>query len=99
MQIINEGNHGEKLYKVILGTGTIRTEDFLVYAYNETEAVDLVADYVSDKELEGLYADYWELFDCADIGETVQEYADANGLTCCGNHGIYVQIIGLEELK
>ena len=95
--IINEGNYGETLYTVTVGTGTIWTKEFKVYAYNETEAVDLVADYIEDQELESLYADYYEIFDCAEVGQTVDEYAEANNLTCCGNHGIYIQVINIEE--
>lgn len=95
---INEGNYGEKLYAVTLGTGTAWTKTFKVYAYNETEAVDLVADYCEENELEGLYGDFYEVADLCDVGETVDEYADANNLTCCGNHGIYMQILGIEEI-
>ena len=32
---INEGNYGEKLYAVTLGTGTAWTQTFEVYAYYE----------------------------------------------------------------
>ena len=94
---INEGNHGETLYRVILGTGTAWTKEFKVYAYNETEAADLVADHIETEELKGLYSDWYGLFDLCEGNETPDEYAEANGLTCCGNHGIYVQILGIEE--
>ena len=96
---INEGNYGKKLYAVTLGTGTAWTQTYEVYAYNECEAVDLVADYCEDHELEGLYSDYYELADLCEVGETVDEYAESNGLTCCGNHGIYMQILRIEEVK
>lgn len=96
---INEGNYGEKLYKVTLGTGTAWTQSYEVYAYHETEAVDLVADYCEENELGGLYSDHYELADLCDEGETVDEYADANGLTCCGNHGIYMQILDIQEVS
>lgn len=96
---INEGNYGEKLYAVTLGTGTAWTKTFEVYAYNETEAVDLVADYCEEHELEGLYSDYYELADLCEVGQTVGEYAEANGLICCGNDGIYMQILGIKEVE
>ena len=96
--IINKGGYGEKLYKVDIGTGTAWTQEFKVYAYNETEAVDLVADYIGEQELDGLYADYYELADCSEFGQTVDEYAEANNLVCAGNHGIYIQVVILEEL-
>lgn len=96
---INEGNYGEKLYKVTLGTGTAIAQVYEVYAYHETEAVDLVADYCEENELGGWYTDHYELADLCENGETVDEYAEANGLTCCGNHGIYIQILGIEEVQ
>ena len=96
---INEGNYGEKLYKVTLGTGLAWTQSYEVYAYNESEAVDIVADYCEENELQGLYGDFYEVADLCDIGQSVDEYADANGLTCCGNSGIYLQILDIEECE
>ena len=96
---INEGNYGEKLYKVTLGTGLAWTQTFDVYAYNESEAVDIVADYCEENELQGLYGDFYEVADLCDIGQSVDEYAEANGLTCCGNSGIYLQILDIEECE
>ena len=94
---IGANNYGEKCYRVYLATGTAWYKVFQVYAYNESEAVDMVADYVEENEFEGLYADYYELYDlCED--ETVGEYAEAHNLICCGNHGIYLEVAGLEEV-
>ena len=95
---INKGNYGEKLYAVTLSTGLAWTHTYEVYAYNETEAVDLVADYCEDHELEGLYGEYYELADLCEVGQTVDEYAEANNLTCCGNSGIYLNITNIEEV-
>lgn len=96
--VINEGNYGEKLYKVTLGTGTAWTESYEVYAYHEQEAVDLVADFCEENDYEGLFSDHYDLADLCEVGETVDEYAEAHGLTCCGNHGIYLDIINIEEV-
>lgn len=96
---IDSNHYGENHYHVSLGTGTAWTQPFEVYAYNEAEAVDLVADYCEENELEGLYADYYDLADECRDGRSVDEYAEANGLTCCGNHGIYIQIVEMEEIK
>jgi hypothetical protein len=97
MITIGSNSCGENLYRVYIGTGTAWYKVFQVYAYNESEAVDLVADYCEEHELEGLYSDYWELFDlCED--ESVGEYADVHNLICCGNHGIYLEVAGLEEV-
>ena len=99
MELINTGSHGENLYQISVGTGTAWTQEFQVYAYNEQEAVDLVADYCEEHEFEGLYADYYEIFDICDVGETVEEYAEAHNLTCCGNHGIYIEITSIKLVK
>ena len=96
---INEGNYGEKLHTITLGTGLAWTQSYEVYAYNESEAVDIVADYCEENELQGLYGDFYEVADLCDIGQSVDEYAEANGLTCCGNSGIYLQILGIEECE
>ena len=95
---IRPGTYGETCYRVFLGTGTLWLAEFHVYADSEQEAVDLVADYCEEHELEGVYADYYELYDlCED--ETVDEYVEAHGLTCCGNHGIYVKLEGIEVIE
>lgn len=95
---INEGNYGERLYEVTLGTGTACVKTFEVYAYNEGEAVDLVADYCEENELGELYSGFFELYDLCESNESVDEYAAANGLTCCGNSGIYMQILNIQEV-
>lgn len=94
---INEGNYGEKLYRVTLGTGFAWTKSCEVYAYHEQEAVDLVADYVQE-QAPGLCSDHYELADLCETSETVDEYVEANGLTCCGNSGIYMHIIDIKEV-
>ena len=95
--LINQRFHKENLYTITVGTGLAWTEEFKVYAFNEQEAIDLVADHIEAKELKGLYSDHYELADLCEGNKTVDEYAEANGLTCCGNHGIYLQIIDIEE--
>ena len=95
---IGSGVYDENLYRVYLYTGTAWLKVFEVYANNENEAVDLVADYVEEQNFEGLYFDYYELYDLCE-GETVDEYAEAHNLICCGNHGIYLEVAGLEEIK
>ena len=98
MITIGSNSCGENLYRVYIGTGTAWYKVFHVYAYNESEAVDLVADYCEEHELHGLYADYYEIYDECEVGETVDEYVEAHNLTCCGNHGIYLEVAGLEEV-
>ena len=95
--VINEQSHGTKLYRVTLGTGTAWTQSYEIYAYHEQEAVDLVADYVQE-QAPGLCSDHYELADLCETNELVDEYAEANGLTCCGNSGIYMHIIDIKEV-
>ena len=99
MKPIGNNNHGETLYRVSLNADVLWLADFQVYAYNEQEAVDLVADYCEEHEFKGLYADHYELADECEVGQTVDEYVEANGLTCCGNHGIYVKLEGIEVIE
>lgn len=95
--LINKGNHGETFYKVTIGTGLAWVKEFKVYAYNEQEAIDLVADYIEEK-FEGLCHDHYEIADLCEVGQTVDEYAEANNLVCCGNHGIYINVLGIEVI-
>jgi hypothetical protein len=95
---IGTNNHGEKCYRVYLATGTMWLKVFQAYAYNESEAIDLVADYCESEEFKGLYSDYYELADLCETGQSVDEYAEAHNLICCGNHGIYLEVAGLEEI-
>ena len=95
---IGSNSCGENLYKVLIGTGTAWLQEFQVYAYNEQEAVDLVADYCEEHELEGLYTDYYTIADECEVDETVDDLIEAHNLTCCGNHSIYLEVAGLEEI-
>lgn len=89
--------HFENVYRITLktqfGIGT-----FDAYGVYEEEALDVVADYLVDCEINA-YLDHYELYDLCEVGQTVDEYAQANGLTCCGKHGIYVKVLSIEEIK
>lgn len=97
--IINSTNDGERLYKVALNTGLAWVQQYEVYANNEQEAIDTLADYLEENELTGLYTTHYDIADECEIGQTVDEYAEANGLICCGNHGIYIRVEYMEVLK
>lgn len=94
---IGSNHYGERCYRIFIATGTLWLQEFHVYAYDPSRAVDLVADYCQE-HLPGLCADYYEIFDLCDVGETVDEYAEAHNLTCCGNHGVYIDLVKVEEL-
>lgn len=97
--MLGTNDYGEKLYRVGVANGTAWLQVFMVYAYNEQEAVDYVADYCEKNGLEGLYWQYYELEGMCEDNQTPEEYAEAHNLTCCGNHGIYLDVAGLEEVK
>ena len=90
MMPINTGYYGEKLYEVKLGTGTAWVQTYEVYAYHEQEAIDIVADFCEQHQFKGFYYT---------SDEITNEYAEANGLICCGNHGIYMQVIDIQEAQ
>lgn len=85
-------------YRILVNTGTAYLATFDVQAFNEQEAVDKVADLIEEKH-EGLFNDHYALQDLCETGQTVDEYAEANNLTCCGNHGIYISIDSITKLE
>lgn len=95
--IINDKDCGKYLYRVKIGTELTRIQEFTVYANYEQDAVDNVADFIEEKGMSELYADHYQLSDCCDVGQTADEYAKVNGLTCCGNHGIYLRVISIKR--
>lgn len=101
---IGNASFGKRLFKVVLEGIASRAWTFEVNAYNICEATDILADYVQDNEL-NVYKDYCEIADLCkvdmhakDATERIEKYADAHGLTCCGNHGIYMKILKIEEI-
>ena len=98
MTIINEANYGETTYIVSLATGLAWVEQYQVAAYHEAEAVDLVADYIEEHGYKGLYFEHMELEVMAKCSQwqTADAFAEAHNLTCCGNHGIYLEITNIE---
>lgn len=97
--IIGTDEYGEHLYRVYISTGTAWYKVFQVYAYNESEAVDMVADHVEENEFEGLYTDFYGIADECEVGQSVDEYVEAHNLICCGSHGIYLEIASIELVK
>lgn len=96
MAAINENSYnGEQLYQIILGTG----EKFKVYAFDEQEAINLVADYLVEEEQEFSYADYYEIADLCEVGQSVSEYAEENNIYCAGEHGVYVQVTEIKTIN
>lgn len=96
MNIITIGTSAN--YRIFVGTGSMYLQEFHVHANNEAEALAIIAQHCENHELHWLYADNYELADLCDFGETVKEYAKRQDLTECGNHGIYMQIKGMEKM-
>ena len=90
---------GKKTYQVLLGTGyAVRPQEFHVTARSAVMALDIVGDYCEKHELRNLCATYEELAPlCAD-GQTVDNLAEAQGLTKCGINGVYVVVNQVNEL-
>ena len=99
MIIINEASCGENTYVVSIGTGLAWSEQYQVAAYDEQSAADLVADHLEDHKCTGLYYEPFELEVMASCSEykTTEAFAEAHNLTCCGNHGIYIELLNIEE--
>jgi hypothetical protein len=93
MAAINENTYnGEQLYKITLATG----EDFKVYAFDEQEAVNLLADHLVEEEQIWSYSIYQEIATLCDIGQSIAEYAEENNLYFTGKHGVYIPV---KEIK
>lgn len=89
--------YGEKKYQVGIGTGTMYPYVETVWAYSEQEAVDKVVDML-EAENSNLIADYYELYDLCEAGQTVDDYAYENGLVVAGNSGWYVDLKFVKEI-
>lgn len=99
--VIRIGNdaYGEYKYRVFVGTASIWLQEFHVFAYDTTEALDLIANYCEKNGLDGLYATHDELAALRKPGQSISEYADDHNLICCGNNRIYLQIAGIERIE
>lgn len=83
-------------YKVNVNTGTAYLCSVMVEAFSERAAVDTVADslkgsrsVLTREEIEKLKSPE----------ETVEEYAEANNLVCCGSEGVYMSVDSIETLE
>lgn len=96
MSAINENNYnGEQLFQIILGTG----EKFKVYAFDEQEALNTLADYLVEEEQEYSYTDYYEIADLCEVGQSVSEYAEENNIYCAGEQGVYIQVSEIQNIS
>ena len=85
------------IYEIIIGTGFAWPYSEVVEAFNEQDAVDILADKLESEEC-GFVFSHQELFNNCETGQTVQEYAEAHNLTCCGNHGVYLELLAIKKI-
>ena len=87
-------NRGDKPYTITLGMGA----KFQVCAQSESEALDIMADYLVEHKYGDLYYDRTTIEVMAECSEykTAEALAKAHNLTCCGSNHIYIEV---EELK
>lgn len=83
-------------YKVNVSAGVAWPLSVVVEAFSESEAVDAAADslkgscfVLTREEIEKLKSPE----------ETVEEYAEANNLVCCGSEGVYMSVDSIETLE
>lgn len=95
MIIINEAAPNDKVYTVRIGA-----DDFCLYAENENEAVDVVAEYFISRGDTGWYYDALEVELMANsVSKTVPEFIEATDLRHCPKHNIYLPKCRVEEVS
>lgn len=83
-------------YKVNVNTGTAYLCSVVVKAFSESEAVDATADLLKES---GFVLTCEKIEKLKSPEETVEEYAEANDLICCGNEGVYMSVDSIETLE
>lgn len=97
--IIISSRNGSKNYQVLLGTGLpSRPQEFHVVARSAVMALDIVGDYCEKNGMRNLFATHQELVPLCAEGQTVDEYAEMQGLTKCGINGVYVVLSQINEI-
>lgn len=84
------------LYEVLIGTGLAWPHKETVEAFSEQEAVDAVADKLGPC---GFIFSYSDLEKFCNPGETVDDYVEAHNLVCCGNNGLYLELINIRKIE
>lgn len=91
-------NNEPRMYQVSIGTGLVFLAIFIVNADSEQDAVDKVADFIEDNELNGLFYSNERIIELSNEDETIEEYVEAHNLVSCGNHGVYIDLQHIEEI-
>ena len=94
MTIINAALKGEKTYDITVG----ESADYRVSAFDLLSALDLVANHIEVKGARNLYIEHDMLVVMAEcsIYQTVEAFAKAHNLVCCGTNRIYLEITNVK---
>lgn len=83
-------------YKVNVNAGVAWLRSVVVEAFSERAAVDTVADSLKGSRF---VLTREEIEKMKSPEETVEEYAEANNLVCCGSEGVYMSVDSIETLE
>lgn len=83
-------------YKVNVNAGVAWLLSVVVEAFSESAAVDTVADSLKGSHF---VLTREEIEKLKSPEETVEEYAEANNLVCCGSEGVYMSVDSIETLE
>jgi hypothetical protein len=97
---INKRKHNQNLYEITIipNAEDFGLVTFKVYASNETEAEQKVADYIVSHELKHLYYTHFDLVCLADFEETIDHYTLNHGLSRFDG-GIYIEIAAIDKIE
>lgn len=100
MVIINQPRPNDNTYIVSLGVGTEYQHNFTVFASNQVEAVERLADYLIAQNYHDQYFDALEVnLMASSKHQTMQEFAKAYDLYHCPKHHIYLPDVGVQEVS
>lgn len=83
-------------YKVNVNAGVAWLLSVVVEAFSESAAVDTAADSLKGSRF---VLTREEIEKLKSPEETVEEYAEANNLVCCGSEGVYMSVDSIETLE
>ncbi len=83
-------------YKVSIHSGLAWPYSKICEAFSEQDALDKLVDELGTEA--SFVMTYQEILEERESGQSAEEYIEANNLTCCGNEGVYVNVVNIEKL-
>ena len=83
-------------YKVSIHSGLAWPYSRVCEAFSEQSALDKLVDELGAEA--SFVMTYQEVLEKREPGQSAEEYIEANNLTCCGNEGVYVNVVNIEKL-